>query len=205
MNEYTLINGNDYSAESASLDYRQLLKAMSYPGKVCHGLSIIDDTRMSIVNRSAQQIAQTLLSGDVSASYFRAPESASFERWIRFDCESRLVAVQEADFLFVNGKDLADLDLLSLKLGSEESPDRSVTLLVMVSHTFMSESLRPVFASGPGIRPEGPEVKLNLDDIPTEFFQHRQQLAPLFPMGMDMFICHPREFIALPRTTSLVW
>ncbi len=205
MNASEVANSSILSAEASSLDFRQILKAMSYPGKVCQCFSKIDESHARSINRSAQQIAHTLVSREVSVSYFLQQPSNACKDWIRFILRSRIVTPEDADFLFVNGTDLAELDLQTLPMGTSESPQNGITLLVSVDDDFTHPSLRPLTLTGPGVNPNGPPVVINLDSVSNNFFQQRQTLAPLFPLGIDVFFCAAEDFIALPRTTQVNW
>jgi alpha-D-ribose 1-methylphosphonate 5-triphosphate synthase subunit PhnH len=193
------------SAEASSLDFRQIMKAMSYPGRVCHCLSMIDETDVPSVNRSAQQIANVLVSREVNVSYFVQEPTEACEQWIRFQLRSQIVPINDADYLFTHAENLAELKLENLPMGTSESPEKSITLIVSVSSDFNKPSQRPLQFTGPGINPDAPATQVNLDSVSTRFFEQRAALAPLFPLGIDVFFCSEREFIALPRTTQVTW
>jgi alpha-D-ribose 1-methylphosphonate 5-triphosphate synthase subunit PhnH len=196
----------DYqSAEISSLDFRHIMNAMAYPGRPFQCPMMEFETSLTPMKKSAQQIANALVSREVNLSFFGQRPSVAALEWIRFTLRSKVVDIAESHFLFVDAQDLVNLNLEVLPLGGAESPENSITLLVSVDGGFQKPAQRPVTFSGPGVNPEGPPVKVNLDCVPTSFFEQRKSLAPLFPLGLDAYFCGDDEFIALPRTTQTTW
>ena len=193
------------NAESSALDFRQVMNAMAYPGRVHRCSSMTNDNIDCIVSASAQQIASVLVSREVNVSFMSQVPTTECIEWVRFSLRSQLVDSEKADFIFVHANDLGGIDMESLLLGSTEAPEKSTTLLVNVTEDFLAPSQRPIQFSGPGINPLGQQVMLNLDDVPSTFFEQRRSLQPLFPMGFDCYFCTQSNFIALPRTTELTW
>jgi phosphonate C-P lyase system protein PhnH len=193
------------SAEVSSLDFRKIMNAMAYPGRAVRCPSAAEAANVPTVTRSSQQIAKSLVSRDVTVSFFKQVPTEACLDWVRFTLRSQRVEPEHGDFLFVNAEDLTELDLETLPLGTAESPERSVTLLINVSHDFSNPAERPLVFSGPGVNPNGPAVVVNLDSVPLSFFERRRLLAPIFPLGLDAYFCSDKEFIALPRTTQVTW
>lgn len=205
MNQTTTLNYKHESAEAASLDFRNILKAMAYPGKICHCLSFFEQTDVDVIHPSAQQIAKVLISREVTVGFADEVVSPAREQWVRIDLRSAIVPPEQADYLFITAGQLVDFDLNRLKKGSAESPDKSTTLLVSVDHDLQAPSQRPVYFSGPGINPKTGPVMLNLDSISNSFFNKRAELVADFPLGIDLFFCSKQDFIALPRTTNVTF
>jgi alpha-D-ribose 1-methylphosphonate 5-triphosphate synthase subunit PhnH len=79
--------------------------------------------------------------------------------------------------------------------GTDESPDRSATLVVQVSALTAGQGRR---LSGPGI--DG-ETLLEVAGLPSRFWSWRRENHALFPRGVDLLLTAGRHLTALPRTT----
>jgi len=193
------------NAESSALDFRQIMNAMAFPGRTHSCESPKNNAISADVNGSAQHIANALVSREVTVSFFDLTPSAVSLEWLRLSLRSRIVDFKDADFIFVNSSSLTNLDLDELPLGNAESPEKSTTLLVNVSDAFTASTDRPIRFGGPGVNPNALPISVNLDSVPTSFFEQRERLKPLFPMGLDVYFCSKDDFIAMPRTTTVTW
>lgn len=191
------------SAEESSLDFRQIMKAVSFPGRAQHCLSIPGKNDLSSMTMSLQQIAEALINRDVCVCFSGTLPTENCLKWLTLYLHSQVTELNDADFIITDAQHLTTDLLEKIKVGTDEFPDRSATVLVNWHRPFSQPSDNPVVASGPGINPDEPSLSLNLDDISSEFLSARQQLNNRYPLGVDLFLCAEEEFMALPRTTRL--
>jgi alpha-D-ribose 1-methylphosphonate 5-triphosphate synthase subunit PhnH len=80
-------------------------------------------------------------------------------------------------------------------MGDPKYPDRSTTLVVDL----------PDLAGGDGVRLEGPgiatEALIAPQGLEAGFWAERDDLAALFPCGLDLILAAADAFVCLPRTT----
>lgn len=205
MTVATPVNTHASSAEASSLDFRQIMKAISYPGSICHCLSFFDSEEIEGLQASAQQIANTLISSDVSVAFVGLKPSEVHDDWLRLGLRAKQVPVEKADYIFIAANNLQDLDLSLIKIGSAESPEKSATLLISLQNDFHEAVQRPLTLSGPGINPDEAAPVINLDSMPSSFLEQRALICQEFPQGVDLFCCTEKEFLAIPRTTVIRW
>ncbi|MFX7941987.1 phosphonate C-P lyase system protein PhnH, partial [Acinetobacter baumannii] len=84
--------------------------------------------------------------------------------------------------------------LSSARLDDPERPDLSTTLIVECDALMGG---RPLLATGPGI--DG-SIALAPQGLPPQFWQEREVLRPLLPLGIDLLLTAGTELLAIPRT-----
>jgi alpha-D-ribose 1-methylphosphonate 5-triphosphate synthase subunit PhnH len=105
--------------------------------------------------------------------------------------------VEDADFALV--ADAAELlPLQRFKQGTVEFPDASATVFVLVD-SFVDGSAG--VASGPGIPTR--RVLSPAGFLPAHWSELQAQ-AKRSPLGADLLLCSPNEFVGLPRSTRVL-
>lgn len=100
--------------------------------------------------------------------------------------------INQCDFL-IRDNDLTKEDLLQVKVGSAEFPEKSCTIIVK------DNALTRVKASGPGIKEEiETEICLSKTHIET-----RNEINKEFPLGIDFIVISNNSIISIPRSVKL--
>lgn len=172
--------------------FRLILDAMAHPGRI---LELPAEVRIadSGLPDAAAALALTLL--DFETPVWLDDPCRRAAAYLRFHCGAPIVA-EPAAARFAFAADLKALPPLgSFDLGDIGFPDRSTTLVLLV----------PELALGTGVTLRGPGLKdsatLRVGGIDAEFWRARAELAPLFPLGIDLVFVCGRRLAALPRTT----
>lgn len=117
--------------------------------------------------------------------------------WLRFHCSAATIATPEtAAFAVIDGADASPL-LAAFAPGHDQFPDRSTTVLVQC--TSLSGGAA-VTLSGPGIPSERVIAPQGLR---PGFWAEVAANAELYPLGVDLVLCHGAQLIGLPRTTRI--
>jgi len=183
--------------------FRLILDATAHPGRVVElPPEILQHNSSgpggSGLGDAAAALALTLL--DFETPVWLDDELAGAGDYLRFHCGAPITADPKASrFAFLSrpgGTPLAAFDL-----GDTDFPDRSTTLVIAVPSLASGEP----GASGPGLTLRGPGIRdsgrLHVEAIAPEFWTARAELAPLFPLGLDLVLACGRSFAAIPRTT----
>jgi alpha-D-ribose 1-methylphosphonate 5-triphosphate synthase subunit PhnH len=122
---------------------------------------------------------------------------ASVKAWLGFHTGAPLANTPaDAHFaLIANPKEMAALDGFSQ--GTQEYPDRSTTLILLVDD----------LASGPSLLLEGPGIETTSmiapPGMPRHFVEQWKQNNQRFPRGVDIILAAPGSLACLPRTTRI--
>lgn len=175
--------------------YRQLLLGFSYPGTVRCLLSG-DDASESY--RAIDAVVATMLDGAVS-----------LHQCTRLLCDDtvRFTGCPEAtsagaDWIVADGRQKVSDDL-DPRVGSLEEPERSATLVLVVT-SLASEQRTDHFGiplRGPGIHDEN---TLFISGLHESWLNQRKTWCAKFPQGVDIILCDEWHLAVLPRTTILV-
>ncbi|HEV2675571.1 MAG TPA: phosphonate C-P lyase system protein PhnH [Aliidongia sp.] len=174
--------------------FRLVLKAIAHPG------TIVEITRPASVpegtlGRAAIGVALALV--DFETPAWLDAVAAPVGPHLRFHCNCPIVATPDrAAFLFVADPTRMPA-LADLPLGSDAYPDQGAPLVIEVA-TLAADG--PLVLEGPGI--DG-QAHLAVGGLPPSFWSRRAALAPLFPRGIDILLCHGDRLVALPRTTAV--
>ena len=173
--------------------FRLILEATAHPGRIVELPADLLASHESGMQDAAAALALTLLDFETPVWLDAACRRAT--AYLRFHCGVAVVAdPKESRFAFA-GDPAALPPLASFDLGNTEFPDRSTTLVVAVP------ALSPdsgVILRGPGLKGT---ARLAPDGIAPQFWRARAELAPLFPLGIDLVFVCGRRLTAVPRTT----
>lgn len=175
--------------------FRTLLAALSRPGRP---LPLpVAASPVAPLGPAMAALALTLLDLDTPVWTDAGPGSTA-ANWLAFHCGCQLVADPDraAFALVTRPASLPALD--AFHLGEAAYPDRATTLVIQV----------PGFATGArGLVWQGPGIKdrerLGVPALDAAFWDARAALAPLFPLGLDIFFVSDRLVAGCPRTTSV--
>ena len=175
--------------------FRAILDAMDHPGRVVE----LPDCQEAPAPLYAATAAVCLALLDFETPVWldgraATPETLAF---LRFHCGCRLVDEPAQGRFAVVSEPGTMPPLGAFDLGSDESPERSTTLVVQVE-TLVAGRGRSL--TGPGIRVE---ARLEARGLPDALWRDFRQNHGLFPRGVDVLFTAGRQLAALPRTTAV--
>jgi len=170
--------------------FRAVLDAMAHPGRLYRiNLSLNPPPPL---DRATAAIALTLV--DQETAVFLSTDLQQVAPWFAF----------HAGCLTVNIPCLADFvltsccpDLTSLRLGTDEAPEASATVILQIAALGNGPAFR---LSGPGLA--APGVML-ASGLPENFDAIWRRNHALFPRGVDLVLCADNCVAALPRSVTV--
>ena len=194
--QMSVLSGFDDPVLESQAVFRVLLDAFAHPGRILK----LDALPEAPAPLYPPTLALCLTLADLDTALWldeTLAEQPEILRLLRFQCGSRIVdSPAAADFALVaNG--VAMPPLARFKLGSEDYPDRSTTLIVQVRGLWNEAGAT---LSGPGI--ETTEV-LEASPLPLDFWDQLRANRALFPRGVDVVLAAPDRLVALPRSVRV--
>jgi len=175
--------------------FRKVLKAMSRPGEI-QDMKATCGTPLSL-NASCAAILLAL--ADMETNIWLSPEvdSPQAREFLSFHTGCRIVEnAQLSNFAVLNSE--TDLGILkNIPLGTQEYPDRSATLIIVVEDMKEGNGLT---LSGPGIEEKN---YIDFSGISNEFWNWFENNSKKFPLGIDAIFASNDQVAAVPRTTSV--
>lgn len=174
--------------------FRQLIDAMSQPGKIVtidkmqEHPDALNPASYAVILSMMDQDTEVNLLGEVNTASVR--DSLSFHNAISLSED-----ISSAAFVICNENERPDLG--SLNLGTEAWPDQSCTLIIQCDSF---EEGMTYLASGPGIQTTN---KIRCSALNDMLAKQREKLALQFPLGVDVIFTCNNELFCLPRTTLL--
>jgi alpha-D-ribose 1-methylphosphonate 5-triphosphate synthase subunit PhnH len=181
-------------ARDAQATFRALLAAIAEPGSIRQVDPVIEPP--APLGRALAAACLTLL--DFETPVWLAPSlGKAAADWLVFHTGAPITTdVGAAAFAVLTETDeIGPLDRFAL--GSDEAPEGGATLLIQVSGLAEGQGAG---WSGPGIETARRVAVPSLD---AGFWRERAALVPLFPRGLDIFLCAADRVAALPRTTRV--
>lgn len=176
--------------------FRAIMEAMARPGRV-HPLETAARPPAPL-SPVAGAVALTLVDHDTPVWLDAALTAAESVRdWLAFHTGAPLARTPaDAHFAFAaNPGELIALE--NFAQGSQDYPDRSATLVLIVAD----------FEGGPPLRLEGPgietEARLAPQPMPRHFAEQWKQNRGRFPRGVDLILTGSGGVACLPRTTRV--
>lgn len=168
--------------------FRIILEAISNPGRM---LSIDEFAqKMYGENKAFLAIAMTLLDNEVGFHAFANEELA---KNISLLTLSKEVALEKADFVFVENE--ADLEqaFCKVKEGTLVDPHKSATLIIKV----LNEKNKEITIYGAGI---DKQLSIQVADMVVKAMRLRDMQNYEYPQGVDMmFVTEDMEIFCIPR------
>jgi alpha-D-ribose 1-methylphosphonate 5-triphosphate synthase subunit PhnH len=178
----------------AQQSFRAIMDAMIHPGQ---DVSIDTDiSPPSPLNIASAAVCLTLFDFE-TALWTDLSEIDSAVSWLCFHCGCKIVSyTSEATFaLITNGTSFPPLD--QFRLGSNECPDMSTTLILQVDSFSRKNGKR---LTGPGIRTS---KNLRIKGIKEKFWSQWHAQRKIFPLGVDVVFTCGKTLAALPRSTRV--
>jgi len=185
----------------AQAHFRHIMDALARPGKI-NSFPAIDINPPAALYPASSLIGFSLLNRDVSFHCINLPAQA--HEYIHANTDSDQAELSGADFIFLNGGERANADLIQYaKTGDIRYPEQSATLIIQVSklayENFVGAQKLTLY--GPGIQYSS---IVYLDAIHPELLSMLTILNDSYPLGVDAFVTDTQgNFIGLPRTTQI--
>ena len=175
--------------------FRAVLDAMAHPGRVVEVAA--PESAPNPLHGAVASLCLTLVDLDTAVWLDGMTGTAETREYLQFHCGCRLVETPAAARFALIGDPAAMPALSRFDTGTDESPERSATLLVQVPSLWEGRGRRLM---GPGIVNE---VRLEATGLPAGFWHGLRDNHALFPRGVDVLLAAERQVAALPRTTSV--
>ena len=181
------------ATEAASrATFLALMGALSRPGTI-HSLP--GDPQGDEL-RTFVAIGKALL--DLETSYY-TPEALLSRKLALTGAKVRNPAQAAYHFYpHLYAEDLTAIEQASV--GDYLYPDRGAT--VMIGCRFGDRSGQCMQLSGPGVLNQSPESRIQVSDLPVEFWRQRARRIH-YPMGFDAYLIDGQKVIGLPRSTQV--
>ncbi|WP_047237797.1 phosphonate C-P lyase system protein PhnH [Chromobacterium subtsugae] len=178
--------------DDAQQTFRILLSAMAEP-LLPRALPVLPPALPGL-QAGIAALLYTLADQDVSVWLPALPDETVSS--LRFHTGMRMTDLPEqADFIVIAaGMPLPDL--MSLKAGSAEYPDRSATLLIEVA-SFAEDQVE---GSGPGF---AMPRRFGAAGLPSGFWAEWQRNHARFPLGVDAMLISDTHIAGLPRSARI--
>ncbi|CDX20309.1 carbon-phosphorus lyase complex subunit [Mesorhizobium plurifarium] len=181
---------------NAQAVFRAVMDAMARPGTVQDLPQLAHPP--APLSATAGAVALSLCDNDTPV-WLDPPlqAEAPVRAWLGFHTGAPLANTPaDAHFaLIANPKEMAALD--GFAQGTQEYPDRSTTLILLVDD----------LASGPSLLLEGPGIEktsmIAPPGMPRHFVEQWKQNNQRFPRGVDIILAAPGSLACLPRTTRI--
>jgi len=117
--------------------------------------------------------------------------------WLRFHCGATLVEdPAKAAFAVIDGS-TQEPALSDFNPGNDQFPDRSATVIVQCA----------ALDGGPAVTLNGPGIAGTRDIAPkglrAGFWAELEENATLYPLGIDLVLCHGDSMLGLPRSSRI--
>jgi alpha-D-ribose 1-methylphosphonate 5-triphosphate synthase subunit PhnH len=168
--------------------FRIAMQAFSRPGQ----LQRLEVALDSFGQWGPGTVAMLLTLCDFETNVLLEPNNGEFASFLKLHTGAQIVKDRRAaDFVAVTQP--AEYGFEDLRIGTDETPHLSATLLLQVK-SFHDGT--PVKLSGPGIKES---ITLFVDGLSSRFFECRNSFR--FPTGVDVFLIANQQLVGLPRTT----
>jgi alpha-D-ribose 1-methylphosphonate 5-triphosphate synthase subunit PhnH len=180
---------------NAQTVFRAIMDAMARPGTV-QALPALAHPPAPL-SATAGAVALALCDNDTPVWLDPSLQTASVKAWLGFHSGAPLANTPaDAHFALVaKPAEMAALD--GFAQGTQEYPDRSTTLVLLVDD----------LASGPALLLEGPGIEktsmIAPPGMPRHFVEQWKQNNQRFPRGVDIILAAPGSLACLPRTTRI--
>lgn len=191
----SLANGFQEPVFDSQRAFRAAMEALANPGRLRSIGHVLD----APLPTAAAALVLALC--DYETPVFLTPSLSGrpgLTEYIRFHTDAMLVV--EPAFAAFAMVDLAqdDLDLSIFAQGTPEYPDRSTTIIVIVSSLADGPTMT---LSGPGI---AGTTELRVAGLPEGFVDQWRANRAAFPRGVDIIFATQNAIIGLPRSTRIL-
>lgn len=195
MTPRNLLMGFSNPVLDSQRTFRQVMEAMAHPGRLI-SLEMEMEVPKPLYGTTAA-ICLTLLDGETPL-WMDLDERSEVADWLRFHCGCPLVDSPTFASFGLISKGYGEPSLDRFRLGEDEFPEQSTTLIIQVSG-FTPGSGR--YLRGPGI-----EIRERLDvhGLPEPFWKTWTKNQRLYPRGVDVLFTSASTLAGLPRTTEVM-
>ena len=198
QNEATALEGGfSNPVLNAQSVFRAVMDAMAKPATIVEVDAVVKPP--APLGRAAGAVACALIDADtpfwLDASL---AEHAALRAWLAFHTGAREMATCGDVAFALVGAPLTMPPLERFAQGTQESPDRSATLMLQVPSL---EGGMPLTFEGPGIRDR---VTLAPRGLPQDFAAQWKANRKRFPRGVDLILTTGDAIACLPRSVRLV-
>lgn len=192
-NATELLPGFDEPVLQSQMAFKSLLEALARPGR----LFTLPAPESAVPGLSAGSAAIALTLVDYETPVWLDGPCQLAAEYLQFHCGCRIVSdPMQASFAFAT--DFSSLPPLEhFKLGTDEEPEDSTTLIVGVSELTVGKNL---VLTGPGIETEHHLIATGFNDSRVS---QRTAIAALFPRGLDLFLTCEQQVAGIARTTQI--
>ncbi|MCX8116420.1 MAG: phosphonate C-P lyase system protein PhnH [Desulfobacterota bacterium] len=175
--------------------FRQILKALSYPGRVVPMPAAQAAPNPLYPTTGAVCLTLLDLETPLWVDYGKTAEMVD---WLRFHCGCPIVEAPSLASFGIFTKPGSEIDLEPFSPGEEEFPERSATLLIQVEG-FISGTGRTFI--GPGIRSQ---ERIAIEGLTEAFWKAWDLNHHRYPLGIDVLFLSREAIVGLPRTTRVM-
>ena len=195
MNMQALTGGFSQPVFDAQAVFRSLMDGMSRPGTVQTITTEIGQP--SPLGKAAGVVALSLCDADTPVWLSSCFAKSAVAEWIGFHTGAPFADEKsEASFVFLQATSgFHSFDLLAS--GTQEYPDRSATVVIVV--TAIGDG-KAMVLHGPGIK--GQRI-VSVAGLPDMFGDIWKANRAIFPRGVDVILTAGERLLCLPRTTEI--
>jgi alpha-D-ribose 1-methylphosphonate 5-triphosphate synthase subunit PhnH len=182
------------SVRQSQATFRHILDAMARPG-TCHRIADAPNA-VGALNAASTAVALTLLDESTPVWLDDEADTPALRTFLSFHCGCPFVVSSgEAAFALIAGQ-IPDLECFNP--GTDEFPEISATVVAQVAAVDTGADL---FLAGPGI-----QTVAGLADpgLPASFWRAWDEVAALYPCGVDVVLTAGERLVCLPRSVRRV-
>ncbi len=175
--------------------FRAAMDALANPGRILPAGRGLQSAPLSTA-----AAALVLALCDYETPLFLAPSltsRAGVADFLRFHTDAMLVAEPTAAAFAIVDLSFDTLDLSAFSHGTPEYPDRSATVVAIVSSLTDGQ---PLTFTGPGI---AGKAELRIAGLPDDFADQWRANRSGFPLGVDILFATADAMIGLPRSACM--
>jgi alpha-D-ribose 1-methylphosphonate 5-triphosphate synthase subunit PhnH len=176
--------------------FRTLMDAMARPARVLRIEAALAPPAQLHV--AAAAVACALIDADTPYWLDASLDSETLDRWLAFHTGGRRAAAMADAVFALVGMPSSMPAFARFAQGSQEYPDRSATLILLLESF---EGGDPLTFEGPGIRER---TTIAPRGLPADFAEQWRANSQRFPRGVDLVLTAGDQLACLPRSARLI-
>ncbi|KAF0113180.1 MAG: PhnH protein [Hyphomonadaceae bacterium] len=194
----TLLPGFSEPARQSQSCFRLIMDATALPGSISDFADLCLTPPQGI-DKAAAACLLTLADADTNLWLDPALRNSESENWLRFHTGAPITTeANTATFALISSIESAP-NFGEFNQGDAKYPDRSTTILVMVSSLSGGTHLT---LRGPGINDE---IVIAPRGLSEKFWRERDELVAHFQFGIDLILSAGSQLVSIPRTTRITY